>query len=106
MKALKNIKTLGLAAALMLLADKANAADDSVFGTVMEKGVDLFEDVRDVIFILGGFGLVGLAVGAIFGKVNWKWFGSLAFGLTVLAVASAAITYLTGSDAATMTDTL
>lgn len=79
-----------------------------VFDVVRCKMWSLWHDVRDTVFIMGGFGLVGLAVAAIFGQVNWKWFGALAFGLTILAVAGAALEYTTGSDyiGTVFTDTL
>ncbi|MCK5295783.1 MAG: TrbC/VirB2 family protein [Alphaproteobacteria bacterium] len=101
-KKLNKFALIGLSAAILIASvEPSFAADSSVFGTVKAKGIELFKDVRDVIFILGGFGLVGLALGAIFGRVNWKWFGGLAFGLVILAVASAAIGYLTGDTATT-----
>ena len=51
--------------------------------------------------VLGGFGLVGLAVGAIFGNVKWKWFASLAIGLVILAIASQVVSYFTNDNSAT-----
>lgn len=44
---------------------------------------------------MGGFGLVGLAVGGIFGVVKWKWFACLAFGLVVAALAYSVVHYMT-----------
>lgn len=69
-----------------------------VFSTVTTKTKNLFENVKKVVFVVGGFGLVGLAVGAIFGAVKWKWFASLAIGLAILAVAGAIVQYATGSS--------
>ena len=83
--------------------DAAAAAGDGPFGTVTEKLTDAFKNTRTVIFVVGGFGLVGLAVGAIFGKVNWKWFASLAIGLVIVAVAGAIINYATDDDDVTST---
>lgn len=86
-----------LAVAMLAAAEPSFAqGGGGVFDTIKEKAKDLFTNVRDVIFILGGFGLVGLALGAIFGRVNWKWFGGLAFGLVIIAVAGAVVEYLTG----------
>ena len=76
-----------------------NGTPQGPFLTVVKKLVDAFVNTRTVIFVVGGFGLVGLAVGAIFGKVNWKW---LAIGLVIVAVAGAIITYATNTDIKTL----
>lgn len=70
----------------------------TVFATVMTKGSDVFQNVRSVIFLVGGFGLVALAFFAVFGKLKWTWFASLAVGLAILAAAGAIIDYATTSD--------
>ena len=81
------MKLLYLALA-MLFATSSDVFAQDAFSTVVGKGKTLFSSVRTVVFVMGGFGLVGLAVGAIFGAVKWKWFASLAFGLLILAIAS------------------
>ena len=88
---------IGVFSFLFMQAGFADEGDSDVFLTVTDKLLDAFQSTRTVIFVVGGFGLVGLAVGAIFGKVNWKWFASLAIGLVIVAVAGAIITYATGS---------
>jgi len=70
----------------------------TVVGAAINKAGNVFKSVRTIVFVIGGFGLVGLAVQAIFGKVKWPWFGALAVGLGVLAAAGAVIEYATGSD--------
>ncbi len=98
------LKLIALAA-LVAVGMPGEACAD-VFGTVNTKGKDLFKNVRTVVFIMGGFGLVGLAVAAIFGAVKWKWFASLAFGLAVVAVAASVIEYATGKGGMVEADTL
>lgn len=66
--------------------------------TAQGKATTVFLQVKTIIFIVGGFGLVGLAFAAVFGKVDWKWFASLAVGLAILAAAGAIIEYATGTD--------
>lgn len=91
------LKLLFLALAAMVATTPDAYAD--AFSTVVSKGKSLFTNVRTVVFVMGGFGLVGLAVGAIFGAVKWKWFASLAFGLVILAIANAVVEYFTSSVA-------
>lgn len=51
-----------------------NAAAADVLVTVYERAVDLMINLKPVIFILAGFGLVGFAWMAIFNQISWKWF--------------------------------
>lgn len=79
------------------------AGDASAGGTIMNeattKATNVFKSVKTIIFVVGGFGLVGVAWGAIWGKINWKWFGALAVGLAVLSAAAAIVQYATGDTA-------
>ena len=101
MKILKNNfwTLLGVALVLMVaMAGDASAAvtGQTVVSSAVTKAGNVFKSVRTIVFVIGGFGLVGLAVQAIFGKVKWAWFGALAVGLGVLAAAGALIEYATG----------
>ena len=92
---------LGLALVLMvaMVGDaSAGTTGGTVVGAAITKAGNVFKSVRTIVFVIGGFGLVGLAVQAIFGKVKWPWFGALAVGLGVLAAAGAVIEYATGSN--------
>ena len=102
----KNIWTLATMALVLVLAMAGDASAQSTSGstimqTAQQKATSVFSSVKTIIFIIGGFGLVGLAWAAIFGKVNWKWFASLAVGLAILAAASSVVEYATGSTEAT-----
>lgn len=68
----------------------------SLMGVAQSKAQSVFSNVKTIIFIVGGFGLVGLAFSAIFGKMKWTWFASLAVGLAILAAAGAIVEYATG----------
>ena len=94
----KNIWTvlsLALVLTLSMFGD-ASAQQATIISTAQNKALNVFQAVKSIMFIVGGFGLVGLAWAAVFGKVHWKWFAALAFGLAVLAAAGAIIQYATG----------
>ena len=94
-----NIWTFCLVAFASLLAFTGDAAaQSSVMQTSQEKALNVFTAVKTIIFVVGGFGLVGVAFGAIFGKVNWKWFAGLAVGLAILAAAGSIVNYATGEN--------
>lgn len=76
----------------------AAQAGGSVMGLAAQKALDTFKAVRTIVYIVGGFGLVGLGFAAIFGKVNWKWFAALAVGLAIIAAAGAIVEYATTSN--------
>lgn len=97
----KAVKYLSFAAiaTLAFVATNAMATDSSsLFDEVLNRMVTTFQNVRSVIFIVGGFGLVGLAFAAIFGKVKWTWLAALAVGLAIVAVAGAVVDYVTQPD--------
>lgn len=71
------------------------AAAQSVMGIAAKKALQAFQATRTIVFIVGGFGLVGIACAAIFGKMNWKWFAFLAVGLAILAAAGSIVDYAT-----------
>ncbi len=78
---------------------QATDGNGGVLTAAANKALTLFQHVKGIIFIVGGFGLVGIAFQAIFGKVKWSWFAGLAIGLAILAAASAIINYATGDRA-------
>lgn len=97
MKFLKNnMWTLAALAFVFTMTFVGNAAAASdLMSNAQDKAVELFKSAKTIVFVVGGFGLIGMAFGAIFGKVKWTWFASLAFGLAVLAAAGAIVNYAT-----------
>ena len=77
----------------------------SLMGQAANKTRNVFDSVKTITFILGGFGLVGIAYSAIIGKINWKWFAGLAVGLAILAAAGSIVEYATGSSEAGLVTT-
>ncbi|MBQ9271956.1 MAG: TrbC/VirB2 family protein [Alphaproteobacteria bacterium] len=99
MKFLKNnLCTFLMLTLIFCVAMTGDAEASTVFTTAKNKLTDLFKNVKWVIFIIGGFGLVALAFQAIFGKLKWAWFAALAFGLAVVAAASSIINYANNDD--------
>jgi type IV secretory pathway VirB2 component (pilin) len=98
MKKMLKYMAFALAIALVFTAGDALATNQSnVFTTVTDRMIRTFQNSRSVIFIVGGFGLIGLGFAAIFGKVNWKWLAALACGLAIVAVAGQVVDYVTRS---------
>ncbi len=83
----------------MIFADASFAqSSTSVMDTGLLKALSLFIHIKTIVFVVGAFGLIGIAFQAIFGKVKWTWFAGLAVGLAVLAAAGAIVNYATGGN--------
>ncbi len=108
---MKYIKLSLLALALMFMSAESAFAEGALMNVAAGKAVQIFNHVKMIIFVVGGFGLVGIAFQAIFGKVKWTWFAGLAVGLAILAAAGAIVNYATGdkmgqgATGASVTDT-
>ena len=87
----KNFWTLSCLVLLiaMGMCGDAWADGNSLMKTAQRKARNVFTEVKIITFILGGFGLTGVAFAAIMGKVNWKWFAGLAVGLGILEIGRA-----------------
>lgn len=70
----------------------------TIVETATTKVGKVFDATKTIIFVIAGFGLVGLAWAAIFKKVDFKWLAALATGLAILAAAGAIVEYATGSS--------
>lgn len=94
----KNIFTFAAVMLVAMFGLIEPASAESVMGIAANKALAAFKATRTIIFIVGGFGLVGIAFAAIFGKINWKWFAALAVGLGILAAAGAIVQYATQNN--------
>ena len=93
---------------LFLLTDNAHAA---LFSQLTQSGSDIFMGMRDIIYAVAGFGIVGIAIGAFFGNLNWKWLSAIIIGLMVIAGTAGILMYMTdtqdlSSMSITITDSL
>ena len=75
-------------------AGGTNTESTNVFQKAIDTLVTVFLNVRKVVYVIGAFGLIGIAIGGIVGKVNFKWLGYLAAGLAIVAVADLFIQYV------------
>lgn len=103
----KNFWTLSCLVLLIAMGMCGDAWADgaSIMDTAATKARNTFDKVKTITFILGGFGLVGIAFQAVMGKVKWTWFAGLAVGLGILGAAGSIVEYATGSTDAGLATT-
>lgn len=95
----KTLKVMGQLAIVAALCVAGSAFATDIFSTASQKMGSVFQNVRMIVFIMGGFALVGFAIAAIFGKLEWKKVAILAVGLALLAVANQVVNYAIQKDA-------
>jgi len=98
MNKLLTIMAMAVVAGALLWSGDA-WANDNPWDLAIGRVTEAFQYSRQIIFIVGGFGLVALAFFAIFGKIQWKWFAALCIGLGIVAIAGYIIQYVTESGA-------
>ena len=81
----------------------AGGSENQIWTNAFNTMVRVFKNVRTIVYVIGAFGLIGIAIGGIVGKINFKWLGYLAAGLAIVAVADLVIRFATkaGSDNST-----
>lgn len=83
--------------------------DLGLFSGLINTGQKIFTGLRDLIYVVAGFGIIGVAVGGFFGNLNWKWLGAIIIGLVVIATTGELINAITGCEqytSAVIQDTL
>ena len=77
------------------------AADSyAVFENLTATGAEIFEGMKQIIWGAAGFGIIAVAIGALFGALNWKWLAAIVIGLVVIAGTGGLLTYLTAGTGA------
>jgi len=104
MKSLLKYAAFALVAGVLLLGFDALADGNGIFNHAGNLLSTTFKNVRMVVYILGAFGLIGIAVGGILGKVNFKWLAYLAIGLAIVAAADGIVRYAIQNNAASEAD--
>jgi len=86
----------------ILCATGSFAADSGpVFGTLVNTGTEIFDGMKKIIFAAAGFGIIAVALGAVFGALNWKWLAAIIIGVVVIAATGGLLAYMskgTGAD--------
>ena len=78
---------------IFLWVNAAFAATDTTFESAYEALEVTFRNARSVVYVLSGFGLIGLSVGAMMGKLDFKWLAMICVALAVLAGAEKIVKY-------------
>lgn len=80
----------------------AGCGTENVFDAVKCRAACFIKEFKSVLYVLGGFGLIGFAFMAIFNKISWKWFSNIAMGLFLIAVMGMFIDYFTSNGDTTV----
>ena len=64
-----------------------------IFNYLACKITTVVADVRAIVYVLAGFGMIAFAYGAILGKVNFKQLANIGIGLFILSMTTSFIEY-------------
>ncbi len=84
------------AAASAVASATVSAANADIFNILEKKIYNVLEDLRQLIYIIAGFGLVMFSVLAIFNKISYKHLGYIMIGLSLLSLMFPFIEYFSG----------
>jgi type IV secretory pathway VirB2 component (pilin) len=83
-----------VAASYMLTPEAAMA--QAVFGEAEDRVWQLYEALRGIVYVVGGIGIIVLAIFAFFGRFKWTQFFALAGGMFLIAMTDQLIQFLGG----------
>lgn len=89
-----------LFAASAYAGDAETGTNSGLFSELITKGAEIFKGIREIIYVVAGFGIIGVSVGGFFGNLNWKWLGAIIIGLMVIGLTGSIIEYV-GADGKT-----
>ncbi len=73
-----------------------------VFSTIACKVTTSLADIRKIVYVLAGFGLIAFAFAAIFNKISFKHLGTIAFSLFLLSMITPFVEYFTQEPGVTL----
>lgn len=92
---LRTLATMALAFALFaLFPDQAHA---TFLQTGANKVLEIYRTAVSVIYVIGGLGIIVMAIFAFAGRFKWTHFFSIAGGIFLVAVTNELIMWLGGS---------
>lgn len=80
-----------------VLPESAFAADN-IFQVISKKMISTVIDVRRIVYVIAGFGLIMFTTLAIFNKISFKHLAYIMIGLSLLAVMMPFINYFSGAN--------
>ena len=83
---------------LCFMPETSWAAGGSIFDIISSKMIETVKDVRRIVYIVAGFGLIMFAVLAIFNKISFKHLSYICIGLFLLSVMMPFINYFSGAN--------
>lgn len=72
------------------------SADYGLFSGLITTGGKIFNGLRELIYVVAGFGIIGVSVGGFFGNLNYKWLGAIVISLVIIATTGELINAITG----------
>ena len=75
----------------------------AAFESLTETGGTIFEGMKKIIFAAAGFGIIAVALGGIFGVLNWKWLAAIIIGVVVIALTAGLLNYMVDGTGAKVT---
>lgn len=94
-----SVVALAAAAVFVLSAGDAFAAS-GIFETMRSKVATTLKDLRMIIYVVGGIGLITFTFAAIFGKISFKHLANICFSLFLVAMISPFVRFFTGDESA------
>ncbi|HCU59295.1 MAG TPA: hypothetical protein DIC64_04870, partial [Alphaproteobacteria bacterium] len=75
---------------------KSNESASDIFVILQKKIYGTLVDLRQIVYVIAGFGLVMFAVAAIFNKISYKHLGYIMIGLSLLSLMFPFLEYFSG----------
>ena len=95
-KSFSKVAFLAFLVIVLMPAVSYAAANGDVFDTIQAKMISTVKDVRKIVYVIAGFGLVMFSVLAIFNKISFKHLSYIMISLIILALMMPFIEYFSG----------
>ena len=82
---------------LLWILPQAAQAQSTVFSRALDTLYTTFGNARTIVYATAGFGLIGVAVAAISGKLPWRWLAMISVALFTLAAAEKIVLYVSNA---------